>query len=178
MKKLSAYLFTFTIMALVPALQAEELTVIHHGTSAVSALRYYDSLSIESGEKAVQPLPDLNFNPELLREEFIDSLFPIKSQLSPGSVRARTISAPGLVQPIFLVGYDQSSIAWLSQRSAVLQDIGATGLVVNVPNRRAMTELQQAAGNLTLTPVVADDIAQNLGITNYPVLVTQTSIEQ
>lgn len=171
----SAFASTYAIELPQPA----ELAVIHKTSGAVSALRYYDSLSIQSSDKAVQPLPSINFNPDMLREDLIDSLFPVVSHLiTPGSVQSRTVSAPGLVQPIFLVGYDELSAIWLSQRGSELKQLGAIGLVVNVPHRRAMEELQRAAGDLTLIPVVGDDIAQAVGVSHYPVLLTQSSIEQ
>lgn len=153
---------------------AAELDVIHHEPSAKSALRYYDSVSIRSGEKAIPPLPDIRLN----LAKFNEQLFPIKSTITPGPVKARTISAPGLVQPMFLIGYDQVSLDWLSERSEILAQLGATGLVVNVPDIQAMRHLQQVAGNLTLSPVNGDAIAENLKISHYPVLVTRSSIEQ
>lgn len=150
----------------------KELVVIQEG--GVSALRYYDSLSSESGEKAIKPLPDIQ-----LQKPGEFSAFPVVSEkLSPGRVEARTISASGLVQPIFMIGYDKLSAEWLSKRKNILKQLNAIGLVVNVPSAQAMAELQRIAPDLMLQPIPGDDLAERIGIENYPLLVTQTSIEQ
>lgn len=153
----------------------KELEVIHHDRSAVSALRYYDSLSIQSGERAIEPLPN-NLAEKL--NEFKDGLFPVESNLSPGHVSSRTISAPGLIQPVFIVGYDDLSLSWLHERAEILQELGAVGFVTNVPNAESMNHMQQLAGNIPLLPIPADDIAASSKVTNYPVLITRNSIEQ
>src|SRR5690554_5019758 len=148
-----------------------EPLVIQRG--GVSALRYYDSLSVESGEKAVKPLPDIR-----LQKPGEFSAFPVTSKLTPGVVQPQTISAHALVQPIFLIGYDKLSAQWLSERHNILKELNAIGLVVNVPSAQAMAELQAIAPNLILQPIPGDDLAKNIGVKHYPVLITKTSIEQ
>lgn len=145
--------------------------VIQQG--GVSALRYYDSLSVDSGEKAVKRLPDIRLQKP---EQF--SAFPVISQLTPGSVQPRTLSASGLVQPIFMIGYDKFSAQWLSERSSILKQLNALGLVVNVPSAAAMAALQAIAPELILQPIPGDDLAKHIGLEHYPVLITKTSIEQ
>ena len=145
--------------------------VIQQG--GVSALRYYDSLSVDSGEKAVKRLPDIRLQKP---EQF--SAFPVTSQLTPGSVQPRTLSASGLVQPIFMIGYDKFSAQWLSERSSILKQLNALGLVVNVPSAAAMAALQAIAPELILQPIPGDDLAKHIGLEHYPVLITKTSIEQ
>ena len=145
--------------------------VIQRG--GVSALRYYDSLSVDSGEKAVKRLPDIR-----LQKPGQFSAFPVISQLTPGSVQPRTLSASGLVQPIFMIGYDKISAQWLSERSSILRQLNALGLVVTVPTAAAMAELQAIAPDLMLQPVPGDDLAKQIGVKHYPVLITKTSIEQ
>ena len=94
--------------------------VIQRG--GVSALRYYDSLSVDSGEKTVKPLPDIR-----LQKPGQFSAFPVTSQLTPGAVQSRTLSASGLVQPIFMIGYDKLSAQWLSERSSILKQLNEIG---------------------------------------------------
>ena len=105
-------------------------------------------------------------------------MLPVKSeQLSPGDVPRRVIQAPGLT-PIFLIGDDDRSRAWLRQRGPALRDRNAIGLVVNVETAQALASLRQVAGGLTLSPVSGDDLAARLGLKHYPVLITATGIEQ
>lgn len=151
--------------------QPKPYVVIQQG--GVSALRYYDSLSVESGEKAVKPLPDIR-----LQRPGQFSAFPVTSQLTPGAVQSRTLSAHALVQPLFLIGYDKLSAQWLSERRVILKELNAMGLVVNVPTAQAMAELQAIAPDLILQPIPGDDLAESIDVKHYPVLITKTSVEQ
>lgn len=104
-------------------------------------------------------------------------MLPVRSTgLSPGDEPRRVIRAPGLT-PLFLVGDDDRSRAWLRQRRVTLEELRAVGLVVNVATPRSLAELRRLAPRLTLSPVSGDDLAQRLGIRHYPVLITATGIE-
>ncbi|WP_413817601.1 integrating conjugative element protein [Pseudomonas sp. MUP55] len=87
------------------------------------------------------------------------------------------IDAPGL-QPLFLVGDDEKSRKWLSQRRDQLQQLQAVGLVVNVASAERFAEIQRWAGNLQLVPAPSNDLAQRLGVQHYPLLITATTIQQ
>lgn len=106
------------------------------------------------------------------------ALLPIRSpSLRPGPVAPRTINLPGITA-LFLIGDDPRSHAWLQQRLPDLQRLGAVGLVVNVESATALQALRDRPPGLSLTPVPGDDLAQRLGLTRYPVLITATTIEQ
>lgn len=105
-------------------------------------------------------------------------MLPVRSlSLSPGTIEPRTINARGL-SPIFIIGDDPRSHAWLRHRAENLQSLRAVGLVVNVDTVEGLAHLRQLAPGLSLSPVAADDLAQRLAIRHYPVLITATSIEQ
>ena len=105
-------------------------------------------------------------------------MLPVRSaHLSPGDVPRRVIRVPGLT-PLFLIGDDARSRAWLRQRQAALRDQQAVGLVVNVESMAALTALRRLAPDLTLSPTSGDDLAQRLDLRHYPVLITATGIEQ
>ena len=105
-------------------------------------------------------------------------MLPVRSErLSPGEVQRRVIQAPGLT-PLFLIGDDDLSRAWLTERLSALRDRNAIGLVVNVETADALASLRQLAGGLMLAPVSGDDLAARLGLKHYPVLITATGIEQ
>ena len=104
-------------------------------------------------------------------------MLPVRSaRLSPGDEPRRVIRAPGLT-PLFLVGDDDRSRAWLKQRRAELQALRAVGLVVNVATPEALVALRRLAPGLMLSPASGDDLAHRLGIKHYPVLITATGIE-
>ncbi|WP_428845729.1 integrating conjugative element protein [Comamonas testosteroni] len=79
--------------------------------------------------------------------------------------------------PLFLVGDDDRSRAWLKQRRVELQAQRAVGLVVNVATPEALAALRRLAPGLVLSPASGDDLAHRLGIKHYPVLITATGIE-
>jgi integrating conjugative element protein (TIGR03765 family) len=92
------------------------------------------------------------------------AMLPVRSaRLSPGDEPRRVIRAPGLT-PLFLVGDDDRSRAWLEQRRAALQELRAVGLVVNVATPEALAALRRLAPGLMLSPASGDDLAQRLGI--------------
>ncbi|MCK3850853.1 integrating conjugative element protein [Pseudomonas sp. W2Jun17] len=150
------------------AAHATSLIVVED-RGGVSALPYYQDLAPEPTEQSAQA--------ETIGVRGQGS-FPVRSdQLTPGQVQGRVINAPGL-QPLFLVGDDESSRKWLSQRRDQLQQLQAVGLVVNVASAERFAEIQQWAGNLQLVPAPSNDLAQRLGIQHYPLLITATTIQQ
>ncbi len=98
-------------------------------------------------------------------------------EMTPGSVEARTLKLPGM-RPLFLVGDDDLSRRWLSLRRDVLLQLNATGLVINVASSQALRELQQHAAGLELLPASGSDLAKRLGLSHYPLLLTEKGLEQ
>lgn len=165
-------------LAATPAVptQSPPLIVVED-RGGVSALPYYQALDLQplAGET---PSPHIEL-PRPPSHRFGEAnMLPVRSaRLSPGDVVGRVIQAPGLA-PLFLVGDDDRSRAWLRQRAAALRDLGAVGLVVQVESPQALAALRALAPGLTLAPVSGDELAQRLGLRHYPVLVTATGIEQ
>lgn len=149
-----------------------ELRVIED-LGGASALPYYKRLNPDpkvSVIKTAAPIQGLVTEAHML---------PVISKLlSPGRVNARTVNAAGLTQPLFFIGADDLSFAWLKQRGSILKEIGAVGMVVNVSNARSLDSLRKAADGLVLIPASGDDLAVLLKLENYPVLITRTGIEQ
>lgn len=150
--------------------------IVVEDRGGASALPYYQSLNPQP-DRATAPTPVPL--PRLSRPGDAEvAMLPVRStQLSPGDVPRRVIRAPGLT-PLFLVGDDERSRAWLQQRLTALRELQAVGLVVNVESMATLTALRRLAPGLTLSPASGDDLAQRLGLRNYPVLITSTGIEQ
>lgn len=161
-----------------PALAAGQPPLIvvedHGGTSA---LPYYQALDLPP--RRDQPGPPRISVPPSGGKTFSEAdMLPVRSErLSPGDEPRRVIQAPGLT-PVFLIGDDERSRAWLLERKAALTEISAIGLVVNVGAAEALAGLRKLAPELTLSPVSGDDLAQRLGLRHYPVLITASGIEQ
>ncbi|AMN76868.1 integrating conjugative element protein [Pseudomonas azotoformans] len=143
--------------------------IVVEDRGGVSALPYYEGLMPEPTEQSPS-LADIGVRGQ--------GAFPVTSEhLTPGEVQGRVINAPGL-QPLFVIGDDDVSRAWLSQRREQLQQLHALGLVVNVANAVRFAEVQRWAAGLQVVPAPSDDLAHRLGIRHYPLLITATSIQQ
>lgn len=133
---------------------------------------YYDALAPD------EESPSLGQSSPPPRGYSEADMLPVhSSQLTPGVVGKHRIQAPGLT-PLFLIGDDDRSRAWLSQHLPMLQRSAAVGLVVNVETKNALQSLRALAPGLELVPAAADDLAQRLGLSHYPVLITSTGVEQ
>lgn len=154
---------------------AQPLIVIEDRGGA-SALPYYQALNtqVDDSRNPAAPMPASRIG-GLAEAEAL--MLPVRSaRLSPGDEPRRVIRAPRLT-PLFLIGDDARSRAWLLQRRGALQKLRAMGLVVNVASPEALAALRRLAPSLMLSPASGDDLAQRLGIRHYPVLITSTGIE-
>jgi integrating conjugative element protein (TIGR03765 family) len=107
------------------------------------------------------------------------ALLPIHTpELSPGRVVARAVDLPHLDRPLFLVGADERSLAWLGQERERLAALGAVGLAIEVADLAEWRRLTEAAQGLVLLPVSGTALAQRLALSHYPVLITRSRIEQ
>ena len=150
--------------------------IVVEDRGGISALPYYQALNPQDAghDQAPVSVPAPRIGSPADAEA---AMLPVRSaRLSPGDEPSRVIHAPGLT-PLFLVGDDDRSRAWLKQRRAALQDLRAVGLIVNVATPAALTALRRLAPGLMLSPASGDDLARRLGLQHYPVLITATGIE-
>lgn len=120
-------------------------------------------------------LPEVNLTES---DDFSEKLFPIHTpELSPGEVMA-TSTQLLLPQPLFLLGCDARSRQWLSQFSGRLQQIGAVGLVVEAETLADYQAVASLAPGLRLSPAPASQLAKQLALRHYPVLISASRIEQ
>ncbi|KGK25436.1 hypothetical protein GT93_11505 [Pseudomonas plecoglossicida] len=80
--------------------------------------------------------------------------------------------------PLFLIGADAASLAWLTQHAPALKRLGANGIAVEVADAAALRRIWAIAPGLAIWPVSGDDIAGRLELEHYPVLITPTGLEQ
>lgn len=164
---------------MVPALSENRDLIVVEDLGGVSALPYYRDLNLQSpnAPRSVAGPASVLTPPANARYSEADML-PVRSaRLTPGTVEPRTITMPGL-KPMFLVGDDEHSRAWLRERLPRLLALRAVGFVVNVSSAAALASLRELAPGLTLAPVSGDDIGARLELHHYPVLITATDIEQ
>lgn len=150
--------------------------------SRLAVLAISQWLSLAAFDAPANPLPDAAFEspaPDKAPDpRVLNWVLPVHSaRLTPGAVPRRTLDLPGIT-PLFLVGQDPASLAWLAQHTQALQDLGASGLAVEVADAQALRRIQAAAPGLNIWPVSGDDIAERLELEHYPVLITPTGLEQ
>ncbi|MFC4160718.1 integrating conjugative element protein [Chitinimonas lacunae] len=169
----------FAVLGLLSASVAHAHTppplIVVEDRGGVSALPYYEALSPAPDAhppSASVPAPRIG-----TAAEAEAAMLPVRSMtLSPGREPRRAIQAPGLT-PLFLIGDDERSRAWLQRRQHALRELQAVGLVVNVTTHDALHALRRLAPGIRLSPVSGDELAQRLGLRHYPVLITATGIE-
>lgn len=103
--------------------------------------------------------------------------FPMVSRLKPGVLigRSRQVIDPQwLTQPIFVVGADEVSLAWLRRHQDALRRLGASGVVVSAPSAQAFKQAQRAADGLPLAPALGSWLQDRLvaaGVSVVPLLI-------
>ena len=107
-----------------------------------------------------------------------EAWLPIQSPgLMPGSVQARSHDRP-FARPFFLIGSDMRSRQWLQDHRDQLKAIGAVGMLVQADTLDDLRTIAELADGLSILPASASDIANALGISHYPVLISTHAIEQ
>ncbi|MBL5862111.1 integrating conjugative element protein [Serratia fonticola] len=156
-----------------PVFAAPPLIVVED-RGGTPAQPYYEALDPQTDTAPTNPTQSpLSRNTQYSEADML----PVRSTLlTPGTVTPRAIQAPGL-SPLFIVGDDPLSHAWLKQHRERLRAIHATGLVVQIDSLAALEALRRIAPELTLAPVSGDELAQRLGLRHYPALITATGIE-
>lgn len=108
----------------------------------------------------------------------VSDMLPVSTpEMRTGKVEPRALTLTGMT-PIFLVGDDALSRQWLTLRRDELKRLHATGLVVNVSDKAALSQLQQLVPGVTLLPASASEIARRLQLSHYPVLITASGLTQ
>ena len=168
----------------VPALA--QLTVIHD-TGNTASIAPYLTTWVPAESRGLTPAagtPGPDRQP--LGPAQLSHLLPIHSPgLTPGALSPHTGSedtlarlALGHAPPFFLVGSDALSLHWLESRRAELQQLGAVGMLVQAQTEDDVRAVAQLAQGLPITLGSASDLAQALGISRYPVLISKHGVEQ
>jgi integrating conjugative element protein (TIGR03765 family) len=97
--------------------------------------------------------------------------------LTPGRVERRALDL-NFARPFFLIGADSLSRRWLKARRAELRRVGAVGMLVQAETVDDLRLVAELADGLPILPAPASDIAAALGLSHYPVLISNQGIEQ
>lgn len=164
MKKLT---LLFSLMGVLAFNTSEAVTIIYDSGNTYSIAPYVPG-RVDS--EVVRVVPNQNFAPFQL---------PIETpSMRPGRVTVTPMSLRYLQQPLFLVGSDPASQAWLEDKKQELTQINAVGLLIEAKDMSDVELMLSIAGDLRLVPASAQGFAEKLGLTYYPVLLSKDGWEQ
>lgn len=104
---------------------------------------------------------------------------PIRTtNMHPTRIESRDAYFPNLITPIFIVGADANSLAWLRTWRYALLKVGAMGWVVQAENADELRAIAEAGRGLRLMTLTGESIPEVFGLSSYPVLITSRAIEQ
>jgi integrating conjugative element protein (TIGR03765 family) len=149
---------------------AAPLTIIHDSGDTLSIGSYKQNYQNESeprpksfADRGDQPIPE----------------FPIETpSMTPDIVDPISISIPYLQVPLFIIGSDTLSKQWLSSRKQELISAGAVGMLIEAISLEEVNAIKRLGKGLQIYPASGRDIAAQLGLKHYPVLISRNGIEQ
>ncbi len=156
-----------------PILASAALTVIYDNGNTRPIAPFLEVFEADAAYPQQSPV----IKPPPLGAADPKALLPIQSPgLTPGPVEAQTHERP-FARPFFLIGADARSRQWLQAHRDQLKEIGAVGMLVQADTLEDLRTIAALAEGLSILPASGSDIAQALGITHYPVLITAHGIE-
>jgi len=181
-----SWLIGVLVMLALPVASWAQLTVIYDTGHTESIAPYLKSLQPADSQHLVAATGKSTLDSNLLGAAELSNILPIRSpRLTPGEISAYTVSgtllkrlAMGNAPPFFIIGSDDLSLRWLQSHRAALQRLGAVGMLVQAETEADVRRVAERAQGLPITLGSASDIAQALGISRYPVLITVSGVEQ
>ena len=105
---------------------------------------------------------------------------PIVSKLlTPGRVKSRQWKRQAFMgTTIALIGYDKASVKWLRLKKKQLQTQGTVIMMVNVKTEQQFKKVQTFLPQNQILAMPGDDVARQLNLKHYPVLITSKGVSQ
>lgn len=150
-----------------PPLTSRPPTVIHDA-GGVPLAPYFEPFADDADKGAREPVRQPPAQPPP------PQLFPVASarggpgRLLQNPMPSKLPGEPG--QPIFIVGDDAASVAWLQRNADALQRMGARGIVASVRTPEDFLRLRGLV-DLHMTPMSPDALLEAAGIHVWPVLI-------
>lgn len=147
----------------------EPLTIVPHTAHTSSINRYLsDSNDIDDTSRSVKQ-----------RNYTLPIAFPIQTKtMRPGKVMIQAKNMGYLSRPMFLIGSDKFSLDWLQARRTALLKLDAFGWLVQANTIHDVERVLRSANGLRIVPASVEQIAQEHGLTHYPVLISSDGWEQ
>jgi len=173
MQRVTPFIF---LCALTPVFAAAPLTVLHDSGNTQPLARLLAASGFDPKDEGID-LPPIAPTMDVVLQRYVTVRSP---SLSPGVQPRIAVGKAGafLPRPIFLVGADEVSLAWLANHRITLSTLGAVGLVVASNGEDDMVKVLRVAGDLPLAAGSGETLAEQFGLRHYPVLIGPEWIEQ
>jgi integrating conjugative element protein (TIGR03765 family) len=136
------------------------------------------ALSKDSLAASIAENEPVDMDPHDNLQNLYSRIFPFAPQgMTVGRVKARATNLH-LATPIFLVGSDDTSTAWLEKYKTKLIACHAEGFLIEANDVDAVAKMQKMAGSLPLSILPDSSIGSVVGVQHYPVLISAHFIEQ
>jgi len=157
------------------SLISRKKTIFLHYCSVFLMLIASEALAAQNNSNIATENPGIELNTQQLQQLY----FPIKNHgLSPrANIPPKKVALLQLETPLFIVGDDHLSLAWLRKHARRLKKLNATGIIVAVADFSRWQSLQKRFG-LGLIPVQGNVLHDMFGIDHYPVLISKHLAEQ
>ena len=153
--------------------QAQLIEIADHG--GVPTTVYYERITKDDPEETAEPLSAAQVAQYALKNRL-----PIQSKLlTPGRVKARKWPQQAFMGTnIAMVGYDKVSVKWLKLNKKQLQTQHVMIMVINVKTEQQFKKIQTFLPDNQVLAMSGDDVAKQLKIKHYPVLITSKGVSQ
>ncbi len=149
--------------------EGDGLVVVHDAGGTVPAAPHLErpALGAETRERALERARMRLAEPASSRAE--SSFVPVKAAPLRAGVASRT-RIRGLSRPVFAVGSDPASLAWLAWNAAWLRNSRAQGFLVSAPSAASVARARTVARHLglSLDPMPGAALADAYGARSYP----------
>lgn len=147
-----------------------------------SALVYYDAIANKVAESTTTEKIIEQSN-ELLEKQRLTGaaavIYPLETEYTPGHFDRILFEKPiSIINPFAVVGTDELSFEWLSQRKNDLERMNAPIYVVSANSSSEVEYLISQFPELTFAPVNGSSIFGQVNATHYPFLVNRTGVWQ
>lgn len=158
------------------------LMIISWSAHSESLNIIYDSgntLSLDDYKERYQDEKEIPKPPFVDQKNNFLPTFPITTpSMSPDIVDPTPVSIPYLQVPLFIIGNDLLSKQWLSERKKDLIRVKAVGMLVEAISLDEVNAIKRLGSGLQIYPASGNDIAKQLNLKHYPVLISPHGIEQ
>ena len=158
------------------SIQAELIEIADYG--GISPSKYFERITMDD------PIENTSIGQPLSSEQVaqytLKKRLPIQSKLlSPGRVKSRKWQHQAFMgTTIALIGYDKTSIKWLKLKKKKLQAQGTVIMMVNVKTEQQLKKVQAFLPKNQVLAMSGDDVARQLNLKHYPVLISANGVEQ